>query len=59
MKLHERIDVHTHYLPPAYGSDGTFTPQPLCRKFAEAMDNALKGDLAKIYLDNPENLFAW
>ena len=42
-----------------YGSDGTFTPQPLCRKLAEVMDTALKGDLAKIYLDNPENLFAW
>ncbi|MBR3246191.1 MAG: amidohydrolase family protein [Parasporobacterium sp.] len=42
-----------------YGSDGTFTPQPLCRKLAEAMDRALKDDLARIYLDNPGNLFAW
>ena len=39
-----------------YGSDGTFTPMPLCLKLAEKMD--LMEGVEKIYLRNPEKLFA-
>ena len=37
-----------------YGSDGTFTPFPLCRKLSEDMDNMLtEAEARQIYLDNP------
>lgn len=39
-----------------YGSDGTFTPIPLCMKMAEKMDS-LEG-IETIYQSNPEMLFA-
>ena len=38
-----------------YGSDGTFTPVPLCVKLAEKMDS-LEG-VEKIYMSNPARLF--
>lgn len=38
-----------------YGSDGTFTPFPLCRKLAEEADKVLTDK--QIYLDNPQRLF--
>lgn len=42
-----------------YGSDGTFTPLPLCVKLASDMDANLPEDSAQaIYLDNPRKLFS-
>lgn len=39
-----------------YGSDGTFTPFPLCRKLAEQADAVLTDQ--QLYLDNPRRLFS-
>lgn len=38
-----------------YGSDGTFTPHPLCRSLAERMDAAVGSDM--IYTENAKKLF--
>ena len=42
----------THLL---YGSDGTFTPHPLCRKLAEQMDDAIGKET--IYLENARRVY--
>ena len=44
--------------PLMYGSDGTFTPMPLCKKLADDMDNTLtETEKELIYRENAAKLF--